>query len=206
MDRRFAALLAAGALSGVATELAVGYAPFRLLTVFAGVWVVAGAWIGYRARSSGAAAAEGAGFLAAMVCAFYVTVIVMQSQLRATLWLFWIVVALTGGSLLGLAGWSTRAGGWRGGLAAAGLAGLLTAEAIRVWLGFGSHQRLAYVAFNVVAAVAVLCWPRRGSRWIAAVAFLPAFVAGAIVFTAIPVMVYGGSHLPYQYQHYFWHE
>jgi hypothetical protein len=109
MDRRFAALLVAGALSGVATELVVGYAPFRLLAVFAGAWVVAGAWIGHRARSSGAAAAEAAGFLAAMVCAFYVTVIVMQSQLRATLWLFWIVVALTGGRLLGLAGWSTRA-------------------------------------------------------------------------------------------------
>jgi hypothetical protein len=204
MDRRFAALLAAGALSGVATELAIPYAPFHLLAVFAGVWVVAGAWIGHRARSSGAAAAEGAGFLAAMVCAFYVTVLVVHSELRGTLWLFWIVIAFTGGPLLGLAGWWTRAGGWRGGLAAAGLAGLLTAEAIRVWLGFGSHHRLAYVAFNVVAAVAVLCWPRRGSRWIAAVAFPPAFVAAAFVFTVIPVMVYGGSHLPYQYQH-FWH-
>jgi hypothetical protein len=203
MDRRFAALLAAGAVSGVATELAIPFAPFHLLAIFAGVWVVAGAWIGYRARSSRAAAIESAGFLAAMVCAFYVTVIVMHSQLRATLWLFWIVVAIAGGPLLGLAGWWTRAGGRRGGLAAAGLAGLLTAEAIRVWLGFGGHHRLAYVAFNVVAAVAVLCWTRRGSRWITAVAFLPALVAGAIVFTAIPVIFYGGSHLAYQYQH-FW--
>lgn len=205
MERPFAVLPATGALSGVATEFAIPYAPFHLLAVFAGVWVVAGAAIGHRARSPRAAAAGGTAFLAAMVCAFYLTVIVVHSEFRATLWSFWIVVALTGGPLLGLAGWATRAGGWRGGLAAAGLAGLLTAEAIRVWLGFGGQHRLAYVVFNMVAAVAVLCWPRRGSRWMAAVAFPPAFVAGAIVFTAIPVLVYGGSHLPYQYPHHLWH-
>lgn len=87
----------------------------------------------------------------------------------------------------------------RGGLAAAGLAGLLMAEAVRVWLGFGSHYRLGYVAFNLVAAVLVLSRPRRGARWVAAAAFPPALAAGVVVFTAIPVLLYGGSHLPFPY-------
>lgn len=199
MGRRAAGISAAGALSGVATELAVLHRPFHLLAVFAGVWVVGVSWMGRRAGSPRAAAVHAAVFLSAMVCAFYLTVIVMESQLRATLWIFWFTIALTGGPLLGLAGHLTRTGGARAGLAAAGLAGLLIAEAVRVWLGFGSHYRLGYAAFNLVGAVLVLSWPRRGARWVAAAAFPLALVAGVVVFTAIPVLVYGGSHLPFQY-------
>jgi Family of unknown function (DUF6518) len=182
---------AIGAVSGVATELAIVAGPLRLLTVFAGVWVLAAAWIGRRAATSRSAAVGSALFLAAMVCAFYLTVIVVESQLRSGLWLFWMAVALLGGPLLGVAGHLTRVSGARAGLAAAGIAGLLAAEGIGVGVGFGGPYRLLFAGFDVVAALIVLGWPPRGSRQIAAAVFFPALLAGAVVFAAIPVLVYG---------------
>lgn len=195
MDLRFTrqmpATLVAGALSGAATEVAIVAGQLRLLTVFAGVWVVAAGWLGRRAAAPRAAALASACFLVAMVCAFYLTVIVMEGEVRTVLWLFWIVVALTGGPLLGLAGHLAGGKGTWAGLAAAGLAGLLVAEGVRLGIGFWGHHRWLYAAFDLVAAVVVLRWPEGRSRRIAAAALLPALLAGAIVFTAIPLLVYG---------------
>jgi Family of unknown function (DUF6518) len=181
-----------GAVSGVATELAIVAGPLRLLTVFAGVWVLAAAWIGRRATTPRSAAVDAALFLAAMVCAFYLTVIVAEGQLRTGLWLFWFGVALAGGPLLGLAGHQTRLNGARAGFAAAGIAGLLAAEGVGVGIGFGGRYRLLFAVFDMVAALIVLLrWPPRGTRQIAAAVFFPALLAGAVVFAAIPVLVYG---------------
>jgi hypothetical protein len=197
MIRRATAFLAAGALSGVLTELAVLHRPFHLLAVFAGVWVLGGCWIGRRTDAPEAAAVHAAIFLTGMVCAFYLTVIAMESELKTRLWVFWLVVALTGGPLLGLAGHLTRMADAWAGLAAAGLSGLLIAEAVRVWFGYSTDYRVAYAAFNIAGAILVLSWARRGARLAAATAFVPALVAGVFVFTAIPLLVYGGSHIPF---------
>ncbi|HEU5031812.1 MAG TPA: DUF6518 family protein [Spirillospora sp.] len=198
MIRRAGIFLALGALSGVMTELAIFHRPFHLLAVFAGVWVVGAGWIGRRADSPKAAAVHASAFLTGMVCAFYLTVLGLASDLRGTLWLFWLAIALTGGPLLGLAGRLTRAANVRGGLAAAGLAGLLIAEAVRLQFGYSTHYRLAYVLFNLAGAVLVLGWPPRGARRTAVAALVPALAAGVVLFTVIPVLVYGGSHLPFQ--------
>ncbi|MFB4297538.1 DUF6518 family protein [Actinomadura sp. NTSP31] len=200
MMRRAGVLLAVGALSGVLTELAIVHRPFHLLAVFAGVWVVGASWIGRRTDSPKAAAVHASAFLLGMVCAFYLTVLALESELRGTLWVFWLAIAVTGGPLLGLAGHLTRSATAWAGLAAAGLAGLLVAEAVRVWLGYSTPYRLGYALFNLAGAVLVLGRLRRGARGSAAAAFLPALAAGVIVFTAIPVLVYGGSHLPFQYR------
>lgn len=193
LARRTPPALVAGALTGALTELAI-VAGLRLLTVFAGVWVLAAGWLGRRAASPRAAALDSACFLAAMVCAFYVTVIAMEGEVRTTLWVFWAVVAVTGGPLLGLAGHLTRGVGVRAGLAAAGLAGLLVAEGVRLGIGLWGHHRLLFAAFDLVAAIVVLRWPERRSRRIAAAALLPALLAGAVIFAAIPLLVYGGWH------------
>jgi Family of unknown function (DUF6518) len=199
MIRRAGVFAALGALAGVVTELAILHRPFHLLAVFAGVWVLGAGWIGRRAGSPKAAAVHASAFLTGMVCAFYLTVFGVTSDLRATLWAFWLAMALTGGPLLGVAGRLTRAANARAGLAAAGLAGLLVAEAVRLWLGYGTPYRLGYVLFDLAGAALVLAWSPRSARRTAAAALLPALAAGAVVFIAIPVLVYDGSHLPFRY-------
>ncbi|MEU6754661.1 DUF6518 family protein, partial [Spirillospora sp. NPDC046719] len=165
MIRRAGVLLALGALSGATTELAIFHRPFHLLAIFAGVWVVGAGWIGRRADAPEAAAVHAAAFLTGMVCAFYLTVLGLTSDLRGTLWAFWLAVALTGGPLLGLAGHLTRRPNVWAGLAAAGLAGLLVAEAVRLLLGYSTPYRLGYALFNLAGAVLVLGWlPRGGGR------------------------------------------
>lgn len=198
MMRRAGVFLVLGALSGAMTELAVFYRPFHLLAIFAGVWVVGAGWIGRRADAPKAAAVHAAAFLTGMVCAFYLTVLGLTSDLRGTLWVFWLAVALTGGPLLGLAGHLTRRADVWAGLAAAGLAGLLVAEAVRLLLGYSTQYRLGYALFNLAGAVLVLGWLPRGARRTAVAAFLPALAVGVVLFITIPVLVYGGSHLPFQ--------
>ncbi|MDL4814341.1 hypothetical protein [Actinomadura opuntiae] len=99
------------------TELAAFHRPFHLLAIFAGVWVVGAGWIGRRTASPTAAAVHASAFLTGMVCAFYLTVLAVQSDLRGTLWVFWLAIALTGGPCSAwrapTTGWATRCSTWR---------------------------------------------------------------------------------------------
>jgi len=149
------------------------------LTSYAGPWLLIAAAAGILASSRREAATRGAALLLAGVASYYVT-FVAAGQGHAPLVAFaWLVAAIVLGPAIGAAGHLAC----RMPFAAAALAGVLAGEALFVTLERVHPARWSIVAFDALAALAIVTVvpADAGRRRRALVLLAPAAVMGLLI-------------------------
>lgn len=179
-----------GIAAGVATELAAFVPVLLNLTTFTGLWLTTAALLGRRSAGPRAAVFTATAYLLSMVAAFYPTRALLQGGDQTSFLIFWVVLGVVGGPVIGLLGNVSRGSDWWAAAAIACLTGSLLAEAGIVGLSFHDPDRFGLVAFDTVAGLGFLVLAPTVSlvRRQAAMLLPLAAVLGAVVFYTAPLL------------------
>jgi hypothetical protein len=168
MAARLALAAAAGLVVGALTESSVLHVPFSLepLGNTAAPWVLLAFGMALTARRTDESLLLAVTTFIALVVGFYVTQVCRGWPASRHQIAFWIVASVIMGPVVGVAaGWLRRGGRMTAALAAGGLGGVLTGEAVYGLTGqrFSSPAEYWHVQFvlGVSVAVAATLWRSR---------------------------------------------
>ena len=173
----------AGLILGLVTQRCahLGAATNEALATSTGPWAVAAALIGRRARTAWGAAGAATACLWCATIAFYAC---GGPAGGAGTPVFWLLLIITVGPVLGIVGRLTHTDGVVGSLANAIIAGWLIGEAAHTTLSYAAASRWLAIAIDVTA---VACWlaVARGPRRLTAAALLPMSLIAIALLTAV---------------------